>query len=67
MVSELKILLPKEMAAKSTTKVRKSEYDLVVCHQLHKFEDNKVPLEERQRIVWFLGEWHAKKMCKKKG
>lgn len=37
-------------------------------HQLlQKFEDNKVPSEEREKLVWFLGERHAKKMSKKKG
>lgn len=57
MVLEMKILFLEEMEARSTTKVKKFEFGKVVFYQLlQRFEDNKIPSEERERLLWFLGE-----------
>lgn len=54
MLSKLKTLLPEEMEAKSTVKIRKSKFGRVVFYQLlQKFEDNKIPSKERERLVIF--------------
>lgn len=61
-------LLPEEIEARSTAKVKKFEFGRVVfCQLLRRFEDNKIPSEERERILWFLGERHEEKMNKKRG
>lgn len=68
MVLELKILPLEEMEARSIARVKKSEFGRVVFRQLlQKFEDNKIPSEKRDRLLWFLGEQHEEKMCKKRG
>lgn len=57
MVSELKILPSEGMEVKSTAKVKKSEFGRVFIRQLlQKFEDNKISSDERERLLWFLGE-----------
>lgn len=59
MVSELKIFLLEGMEAISTTRVKKFEYDQVVFYQvLYIFEEYKIPTEEREKLLWFLKEWH---------
>lgn len=49
MVLETKILLPAGMEARSTIRVKKSKYGQRVFHQLLQiFEDEKIPMEERE-------------------
>ena len=55
MVLELKILSLEKMESKSTTRVKKSDYDKVVFHQLLRgFEESWIPKEEREKLLSFL-------------
>lgn len=67
MVSKPRFVPPIGMEVRSTIRVKKSKYDLKILQQLlQKFEE-KILMEEREKLIWFLEDWHADQMNRKMG
>jgi len=68
MVSKLQFGQPKGIKGRSIIKVKKIDYGpRVFQHLLHKFEEKEVMLEDRTKLIWYLGEKHVNRMSRKLG
>lgn len=58
---------PGKMDARSTARVKKSEYGEVVFRQfLQGFKDYQITEDEKEKLLNFLKEQHEKKICKRR-